>query len=71
MLEDTTVACPKCHSELNVKVINSGRRPVYVVENDCPNCKMKSGSIERNLNSIGKRWGIKTEKSYIMTDPRG
>lgn len=65
MLEDILVTCPKCYTQINAKVMNSGRRPVYIVTEDCPNCKTKSGSIERGLNSMGKRWGIKTEKSYV------
>ena len=71
MLEDTSVPCPKCDTELHVKMFTGGRRPVYVIAEDCPNCKTKANSIEKGLNSTGKKWGIKTEKSYIKTDPRG
>lgn len=71
MLEDTVVVCPKCDTEINAKVLTSGRKSTYVVSEDCPNCKITAGKIERGLNSMDKKWGIKREKSYLKTDPRG
>lgn len=71
MIEDTSVLCPVCNKELLVKVLSSGKKRTYIALGDCSSCGASSFKIERGLNSTGKRWGIKTEKSYLKTDPRG
>lgn len=69
MLEDAVINCPFCDTVLHVKVFSS-KKPTYIVDQDCPNCKVSSGKIERKMNSSGKTY-TSVEKSYIKTDPRG
>jgi len=71
MLEDEVVNCPFCNNELHVKVFRRDKSVTYITNNDCQNCHSSSNKIEKKLNSVGKKWGIKFEKSYIKTDPRG
>lgn len=70
MLEDEIVSCPVCNNELAVKVIRQ-KSIVYIVPNDCPNCKTPAQKIENLLNKSNKRGYVKTEQSYLKKDPRG
>jgi len=70
MLEDTTLNCPICDTEIHVKVMQSGKKAIYIVSSDCPNCASKPSKIERLLNYSGKG-RVKLERSYIKLDPRG
>ena len=65
MMEKETIPCPGCDKNMEVGKI----RNTYVSE-DCPNCKLKAGRIERWLNQK-KKHAIKMEKSYFKLDPRG
>ncbi len=71
MLDVETVSCPVCDTELHVKVNRFGKKPVYIVSEDCSNCKTPAEKIEKFLNGTGKRGYTKTEKSYIKLSPRG
>jgi len=64
MLEDDVVSCPVCDKELHVKVIMR-KKPVYIVSDDCPNCKTPANKIENMLNRSNKQSYIKVEKSYL------
>ena len=70
MLEDEILSCPVCDKELHVKVVRQ-KNIIYIVPNDCPNCKTPAQKIENMLNKSTKRGRIQTEKSYIKVDPRG
>lgn len=69
MLEDETVLCPICETELHIKINRFGNKMTYVVTENCPNCKTSAHKIERMLTNRSPK--IKTEKSYIKLDPRG
>lgn len=64
MMEKVIVPCPVCDKDMEVGLI----RKIYFSE-DCPNCKLKAGKIERWLNQ--KKQSVRMEKSYFKLDPRG
>jgi len=72
MLGETSVPCPFCDCEIEVKIFERGKTVTYLVSSDCPHCHRTAPKIEAALNkSNRKSHGIKTERSYIKIDPRG
>ena len=67
MLEDVIVSCPICDKELHVKVIRQ-KRVIYIVPNNCPNCKTPANKIEKSLNYHSPT--IRSEKSYMKLNLR-
>lgn len=65
MIEDTTILCPFCNKEINVRVLRVGKNDTYLVPNDCPNCNKTAGKIETALNRANKRSYVRSEESYI------
>jgi ssDNA-binding Zn-finger/Zn-ribbon topoisomerase 1 len=70
VIEETTVSCPVCGTELLVSFMTRNTI-IYIVHSDCPKCKTPANKIENMLNRSNKKSYIKVEKSYIKTDPRG
>ena len=71
MLEEATVLCPYCQSEIRVKIVSVGSKSTYIADAMCASCGKSAAKIETALNRSNTKSKFKVEKSYIKLDPRG
>lgn len=66
MIEETSVSCPFCSREINVKFLAQFNKTTYLVSQECPGCNSSAEKIEKMLNkSMSKGGRVKTERSYM------
>jgi endogenous inhibitor of DNA gyrase (YacG/DUF329 family) len=71
MIEQSSVLCPFCQTEITVKTIAVGSKITYLCDESCPKCGKPAAKIEAALNRGTSKSKFKVEKSYIKLDPRG